>query len=137
MGSRVRIMNRKSYKALEIEYAYTHDGANARQWPFNEHMTQQWLIKEPEIVDAIFTLKENDGIRIYPNPSDGIFTIDFEDTSAANAQVTIVTVNGRIVCQDFVAGTGTYTLTNQLEAGVYVVQVIMNDEVRTARVIIK
>jgi arabinan endo-1,5-alpha-L-arabinosidase len=41
-----RIANLNSHLMLEIINAFTNDGAEAQQWPYNEHHTQQWIVTE-------------------------------------------------------------------------------------------
>lgn len=54
-----RIANKNSHLMLEIINAFTHDGAEAQQWPYNEHFTQHWIMTEhvPTALESSFENK--------------------------------------------------------------------------------
>ncbi|MBN1952973.1 MAG: family 43 glycosylhydrolase [Bacteroidales bacterium] len=136
MGAYSRIMNRNSYQALEIVNAYTYDGANAQQWPFNEHFTQQWYIKAPLVIEDAGILHDDQGIRVYPNPSNGSFSID-PGEKYAGGQLAIYTAKGQLVCQDLLKVNEIYQFPGVLDTGLYLLRVINRDGAYTTRLLVE
>ena len=72
---------------------------------------------------------------IYPNPTNDVFTIR---TQEGISQVQVMDVTGRILINQTVNGSQTIISTQNCPAGVYLVNLIGTDEVRTgmARIVI-
>ena len=75
-------------------------------------------------------LDQNKNIRLYPNPSDGLCTLDLSDTATPfGVMVSIYTMKGeRVWMQSFVPSTVIIQIDSQLPSGVYVVHCVLNDK---------
>jgi hypothetical protein len=67
------------------------------------------------------------GLELFPNPTNGSFTVNFTQETAGNLQVRVLSVDGKVVlAEQRTAFSGTYTGTFDLSAeakGVYLVEV--------------
>lgn len=48
-------------------------------------------------IEIINNQNENSALSVYPNPSTGIFSISFKDSKISAAEITVLTVDGRVV----------------------------------------
>jgi sugar lactone lactonase YvrE len=80
-----------------------------------------------------FSLNSNQ-ISIYPNPSNGSFTI--ETNSTTNQTVQLYDVNGKMVWDQTINGKATTIDATNLNEGVYNISIIGNDSVLNKRVVI-
>ncbi|MCB2195626.1 MAG: T9SS type A sorting domain-containing protein [Bacteroidetes bacterium] len=100
----------------------------------NENTTaSQWSISyTPTSIDLI----EQYGIKIYPNPSAGIFTIETADYSVQSVE--IVDMSGKIVHQQpFDIATSKEIEVRSLTKGVYILRLHIEDKVVTEKIMIK
>lgn len=67
------------------------------------------------------------GITIYPNPTDGLFTIDL-GRSSPNAEIIISQLDGRVIIKDFIINSRFKDLHLSGSPGLYVVSVISGNE---------
>jgi PKD repeat protein len=87
----------------------------------------------PVIVDKLSGVNENNALstfNLYPNPANGSATIKLEATKPIKAQLTILTVDGRLVYTEDIAFNATYAKTIDLAgvaAGVYIINLTGND----------
>ena len=83
-------------------------------------------------------IHRNDQSKIYPNPSNGIFNIEFEDQQAQ--QVMVSDVMGRIVFESQLKASSeerfTLDLTNQAP-GVYIITLIYGNRSEQHKVIVQ
>lgn len=78
-------------------------------------------------------------LNVYPNPSNGVFEIQFNDQFSGNAKVNIISSDGKTVHSD------NYTITNHklamqfenLNAGIYLIQVNADSQLYSTRMIIE
>jgi len=86
-------------------------------------------------VDGCASIDETNvvGLAIYPNPTRGIITIQF-DGKLAN--VSVVDLTGKVVSKTSIQSTETIDMSN-LNAGTYFVNVEVNGSITTERVIVK
>jgi hypothetical protein len=93
----------------------------------------QWSISyTPTSIDLI----EQYGIKIYPNPSAGIFTIETADYSVQSVE--IVDMSGKIVHQQpFDTATSKEIEVRNLTKGVYILRLHIEDKVVTEKIMIK
>lgn len=86
-------------------------------------------------VDGCASINETNtiGLAIYPNPTNGIITIQFEGTEAI---ATIIDLAGKTISKTTIKSYDTIDLS-ALNAGTYFVNVDMNGSISTERVIVK
>ncbi len=82
-------------------------------------------------------LGSDQNIKVYPNPSSGVFVIEFEASRSEPAQIKLLDLNGRVV---HVEQTGVTNGLNQIQvnvqnlaAGNYLLQIEVNGEVSTMK----
>jgi hypothetical protein len=80
---------------------------------------------------------DNDFVKIYPNPSNGVFNIT-SLRNIENASIAIVDVNGRIVYKEVktIQGTSSIDLSN-LNTGIYIMKIKGDNFNKTEKIIIK
>jgi glycerol-3-phosphate dehydrogenase len=78
-------------------------------------------------------------IGVYPNPSNGEFSIDFNDYAFDNASLTITNMMGAVVYSEKLSAVSNATKNFNLDinAGVYVVKVADNTNEFSSRIVIK
>ena len=77
----------------------------------------------------------DDNLTVYPNPSTGIFSLNFNNNTAQSCIIEVVNSTGKIVYR-YTGFKKDLNLSNQLP-GVYYVRVHLNDKVLTNKLIIK
>jgi arabinan endo-1,5-alpha-L-arabinosidase len=141
MGNGVyRIMSRNSLLALEIANASTADGANAQQRSYNQDQTaQRWTFKYPtEKISAVGSVYSHEEFHIFPNPSDGSFTIEPDNKKGGYAiSLEIYRIDGKLVYSHMYENTNTIVLTNVLEVGLYQVKITSGDRVMNQKLMVK
>ncbi len=98
---------------------------------------KSWLdfatyIEKGEQADIDFT--------VWPNPSNGSFYIEITEDMASHANVRVLDMNGKVVkviADNLASNTQKYVNLGDLEAGVYMLQVINNTQTSTRRIIIR
>ncbi len=77
----------------------------------------------------------------YPNPTDGIFTIQFRQDISEAVSIRILNVEGKIVLQEELQNfNGKYSKQfdmTQLESGVYVIEVVAGAIIQTHRIVVQ
>lgn len=82
------------------------------------------------------------GLTIYPNPAEGFTNLAFEAKEEGNLNISIVDLNGKVVKNitniQYQSGNNMFPLDVQnISTGVYVVNITMNNTVKTHKLIIK
>lgn len=82
-------------------------------------------------------LGSDQNIKVYPNPSSGVFVIEFEASRSEPAQIKLLDLNGRVV---YIEQTGVTNGLNRIQVNVqnhatgnYLLQVEMEDTERTMK----
>lgn len=78
------------------------------------------------------------GLNVYPNPSNGFFTLEVSTTDAINATVQVTTIDGRIVYNDMLKGNGMITKDVDISAlanGIYYLRLESKNQVKTFKVL--
>ncbi len=141
MGSGVyRIMASHSRKAIEIGQGSAIEGANARQNSYSDNRTyQRWRLKEPTDIDLIISnSREQRGFSIYPNPSDGSFTLDLTRLAGSSIiSLEIYSIEGKRIFNRNYTNTKTIAFTNLLNSGMYFVKISNGNRMVTQKLIVK
>lgn len=92
-------------------------------------------------VNACVGLEElaNDlGLNVYPNPNTGIFTLEINTANDIDANVSIMSIDSKLVYNEKVSGSGIITQNiniNDLANGIYYLQVKTKDTIKTYKVL--
>ena len=72
-------------------------------------------------------------IKVYPNPTNGLFAIDLQDLPAAT--VLIYAANGQLVGQEQLEGSGVHHLSLEGAAGLYLLQIQIGEQIQYSKLI--
>ncbi len=141
MGNNVfRMMSLNSYRAIEVADGSSLDGANVRQYSYNDSRSyQRWRFKVPTKISYLesFGYKE-ESLFIYPNPTDGSFTIDLTQLDVSRAvHLDIYSIEGKLVHSNVYKNTNTIDLSNILSSGVYQVQITDGEKILTQKLVVR
>jgi len=75
----------------------------------------------------------NQGVRIYPNPSDGILAIESQSTGQHFIEIT--TMNGQMIYSEKMDGTTHKLDLSSFQKGVYIITIRSEDLVTTRKII--
>ncbi|HKK80706.1 MAG TPA: RICIN domain-containing protein, partial [Prolixibacteraceae bacterium] len=129
-GNEYRLINRNSNRCIDIENASQSNGANVIQWGCIANAPQQ-TFRLVDLSETGFERQtDTEGINIFPNPSNGTFSIS---TKIENATVKIVNMQGVTVFVDVLKGRAGQISTN-LTNGIYML--FINDKYHLAQKII-
>ncbi len=94
-------------------------------------------IQTVEILEATTGLQELilKGIRIYPNPSDGIFNIEFENNSLPN-EITIISLSGQRIYHSTRIKKRQAIDLSKSGLGIYFISINIDSEIIIAKVVI-
>lgn len=86
-------------------------------------------------------LPQGQNLTIAPNPSNGQFALTFSSVTNQNVNIRFLNVNGQMVAEDFVGNVSgsvkrTYDYSH-LSKGVYMIQIVTNENVITRRIILE
>jgi hypothetical protein len=76
---------------------------------------------------------------VYPNPSEGQMRIELKDKSLNDLKVKVYDMNAKLIVTTFIHKNGLdhFDFEAELQAGVYILQIITKDEVVNRKIIIK
>ncbi len=127
-----RLINRNSNRCVDVANASHSDGANILQWGCFKVAPQQTF----KLINLEATSIENfnmEDVDIYPNPSNGIFTIKID---SPNGHIQLFNGMGDLVFEDYV--TDSYKVVNSgLKSGIYIVKITTEKGVSSRKLIIK
>jgi hypothetical protein len=72
---------------------------------------------------------------LFPNPTDGVFTLALTGDIAAGAKASLLTLTGEVLSERTVTGTSTEFDLNGHPAGVYLLRLTTDRETRTWKVV--
>jgi hypothetical protein len=82
----------------------------------------------------------NGTLKIYPNPTRGLFNVEFATATATNVEISIVNMVGQVISNEVVTVNGLYNnqfdLSNE-SAGVYFIQFTTDNAVLTERITVE
>ena len=141
MGSGLyRIMAAHSFRALDILNSSLDDGANVRQRSFEADLrSQYWRFKTPTIIESVIGWEDNStDLSLYPNPSDGNFTIELEAIHDGElTKLEIFGLDGKRIYHQTFRNTGIFQFPDRLSQGIYVVKIISEKRIWTRKIIIE
>lgn len=97
--------------------------------------------KDTLVVDAcvgIDELTSDLGLNVYPNPNTGEFTFEISSSSDIAGNISVMSIDGRIVYKDVVKGNGLISQTiniTDLANGIYYLRLETKDAIRTYKVL--
>lgn len=95
---------------------------------YNNNLRLSYLIeKEPSSVN----ISDENKFSIYPNPNNGIFTI----TGSETYDISVVDISGRLVYSQPKNGNKTIVDISHLQQGIYIVQLLRDNEVYSYRIV--
>lgn len=100
-------------------------------------------VSDPKVINVINTtgIGENPGLgnlNIYPNPSDGDFTLQMNAAANTNLRIRIFNMYGVEIYNNNIVTNGSYPVhLNSVESGMYLLEAKSNDGCFVGRVIIK
>jgi hypothetical protein len=78
------------------------------------------------------------GLNVYPNPNNGVFTLEVSTGKEIDARIQIITIDGRLVYNDVISGNGVMTKAidiAELANGIYYLKLETKDAARTYKVL--
>jgi hypothetical protein len=83
------------------------------------------------------TMNESTSVHIYPNPSEGILTIEVASVIVNQSQLVLTDTYGKVVTTHSINQHQTIIDCTQLRSGVYFYTVILGEETETGKFIIR
>ncbi len=135
-----RIMANHSRKAVEIANSSSLEGANAQQKTYsNTAINQRWKFKDPTVTESTtLNLKKQNEVTIFPNPSDGSFTLNL--TPSPDNQLVdlkIYTISGELIYSHSYLNENTIVFTEPLDKGIYLISLTTKDKVITQKHVVR
>jgi hypothetical protein len=99
------------------------------------------VAKDTLVVNACVAIEEftsDIGIRIFPNPTSGIFTLEINSSENLHAHINVMTIEGRIVTAEVMTGSGLLSKNVNLEEladGIYYLKIETKEGSKTYKVI--
>lgn len=114
-----RLINRNSNRCVDIANASTADGANVLQWGCFAVAPQQTFKLVDLAATAVVEAGQMNRLEVYPNPSNGRFTVN---VAQGNGSLAIVNLQGKQVFEMMVSE-GANTIDAKLAPGLYIINV--------------
>ena len=98
-----------------------------------------FVLQFPDPTFSILNVTELDpaAITVYPNPNDGLFSIDVNDNHIKFADITVMSLDGKIVHSNRSTASSTSVDLRDLSSGLYLVKVQTNMGVHFQKINIK
>ena len=101
-----------------------------------EGSDNQYFVISVEFVSGLEELFSEEGILIYPNPTEGSLYI--QNPSSDRFSYNIYNINGKLVANEqHISGSGREVNLSNLSKGVYFVKLITTEQTETHKVILK
>lgn len=95
------------------------------------------LVKMKSVTTSAFNLKDVAQVEVFPNPSQGLFTVRFSDLPANGSHIDIYDLSGRKVASHLIEGISEdFNLSDQA-AGVYLVKSILGSQEKINKLVIQ
>jgi hypothetical protein len=131
-----------------IEYKYQINGnLNTTEYP-NGGANRKYTVRYWNILNNTYNGGQTTGVdqnslvaafNVYPNPTQGAFTVDITNTVASDLVITLSTIQGQVVYQNKVSGALTHqeTIDNNLPKGFYFLTVNNGKEIKIQKVVVQ
>lgn len=94
--------------------------------------------------DAAASIAENnlssEYLEVFPNPSDGLFNLNYNSSKTESIQLVIVDLNGRQIQEVYKGihnGTSTFLWQSDVPKGIYLVQLVTETHCITQRIVVR
>jgi hypothetical protein len=105
--------------------------------PLNYLKNASTLVKMKSVTTSAFNLKDVAQVEVFPNPSQGLFTVRFSDLPANGSHIDIYDLSGRKVASHLISGISEdFNLFDQA-AGVYLVKSILGSQEKVSKLVIQ
>jgi len=95
------------------------------------------LVKMKAVTTSAFELKDVAQVEVFPNPSQGLFTVRFSDLPDSGSHIDIYDLSGRKVASHLIEGISEdFNLSDQA-AGVYLVKSILGSQEKVSKLVIQ
>jgi glucuronoarabinoxylan endo-1,4-beta-xylanase len=138
-----QIEARHSGQLLEVVNALTENGANVQQWPANNHVCQHWSLQQLKSAPGSFgsegieKIASSSGIQVYPNPTDGNFTIQVPQADEnEKLDISIFDLQGKSVYTNSMNSQNRISVNTDLRKGIYIIKVRSGDCEYTEKLVI-
>lgn len=87
---------------------------------------------------GIEELVDNIGLNVYPNPNTGIFTLELNSSSDIDGNISVMSIDGKLVYSDIIFGNGLITKSiniSDLANGIYYLRLETKTAVKTYKVL--
>ena len=108
----------------------------ALQWIYSYATAGSSSARTAQVESGVSNIEEVVDVIIYPNPSQGNFSITVPKTME-NATIHVFDNKGRQVYENVATGSGTFDINAKLEAGVYLVKLTAEKANLTKKLIVK
>lgn len=132
-------MNSISMRRNDSTYVNIHTSTSANG-EIRGQLMRYYRISSPSISTGVNEelLKSGTAISMYPNPVEDAFTVGFETKNTVNATLNIYDLNGRLVMKSDVQSISGITInTSQLNSGIYIAELLLNEQVATRSKLLK
>ena len=108
-------------------------------WDGDAGVIESWSIElctsEPSLAVNNYVF---DNFKVYPNPSSGIFNIEFTSKSTNDVSITVFDLLGRkIIQKEYIKSTTSFKDViniNQISSGLYILQVKRGNEISSQKI---
>lgn len=110
-----------------VNYNYNGTAEDTARLIVTYRYCDTWFLADKDLPQrARETKKKQNGLGIYPNPSNGSFNVLFSNTKRADWQVTVTTLQGQVIGQyQFTrALVGKINLQQQVAKGMYIIKAV-------------
>lgn len=120
-------------------YVLHSDGAVYMNASFTANYDELWRIKDTSAALSVNkTETKTNSLTIYPNPSDGIFTLQLENTNFQHGSIAVYDVTGRIVyLQKEIPQTPIHNVKIDAPKGIYLLKLQLDDAIQTKQIVIE
>ncbi|MDL2215219.1 leucine-rich repeat domain-containing protein [Dysgonomonas sp. OttesenSCG-928-M03] len=117
-----------------IEFVYDDSGNRVERKVIVLDTRAAQTITEPKVLTEKIA---NHSVKIYPNPTQGQINIDIDNADSISADVSIFTLNGKLITKDKVQTSGGHLDLSNNPAGIYILKINIDGEVSSWKIIKK